>query len=215
MTEWDHHDPTPGDPGWTDAAHPDPLAGPGDDPYGTDFPAEPADLPEPTDLPEPADSPADLPAEGTGLPAERADLPAEGSAAWSDGPDHTPGSWPGDGTDGADGTDAAGGTDHGAVPPGDPADLPDSTDPAAWTDGADADPFPPALDLDVTPADGGPWTDPELIGGTADWSADPTDPPAALRSDLAAADGDPDAGWAALQDSDDPAVRALATHWQG
>ena len=68
--------------------------------------------------------------------------------------------------------------------------------------------------MDVTPADGGPWTDPELIGGTDDGSADPvTDPPAALLPDLAAADGDPGATWDSLRDSDDPAVRALATHW--
>lgn len=182
MTEWDHHDPTPGDPGpgWDFAAdQPEPF---GEPDHGLDPSSDPYDV-------QPG-----LPDEPAGLPAEHpVELPVESP-------------WP---------TDGAGGTDHGAVPPGEPADLPDSTDPAAWTDGADDDPFPPALDLDVTPADGGPWTDPELIGGTADWSADPTDPPAALRSDLAAADGDPDAGWAALQDSDDPAVRALATNWQG
>jgi hypothetical protein len=77
--------------------------------------------------------------------------------------------------------------------------------------------------MDVSPADGGPWTDPELIGGdpadlsadlSADFSAGPdVDPPAALLPDLAAADGDPSAGWATLHDSDDPAVRALARHW--
>jgi hypothetical protein len=107
-------------------------------------------------------------------------------------------------------------------PLGDATDRPDWTDPAGWSDaGAGSDPFPPALELDVLPADGGPWVDPDLLGGPDDWTVDPsgpdlvppTDPPAALRSDLAAADGDPDAGWDQLHGSDDPAVRALAARW--
>lgn len=101
-------------------------------------------------------------------------------------------------------------------------DRPDRTDPAGWSDaGAESDPFPPALEVDVLPADGGPWVDPDLLGRPDDWTADPsgpdlvppTDPPAALLSDLAAADGDPAAGWDELHASDDPAVRALAAHW--
>jgi hypothetical protein len=105
---------------------------------------------------------------------------------------------------------------------GDWPDQLDWTDPAGWSDaGAESDSFPPALELDVLPADGGPWVDPDLLGGPGDWTADPsgpdlvppTDPPAALLSDLAAADGDPDAGWDEVHGSDDPAVRALAARW--
>lgn len=66
----------------------------------------------------------------------------------------------------------------------------------------------------MQPGDGGPWVDPQLLGGTDHWTAGPDqEAPAALLPDLAAADGDPDAGWDALRDPDDPAVRALAQHW--
>jgi hypothetical protein len=93
-------------------------------------------------------------------------------------------------------------------------------DPAGWADPAgDADPFPPPVQLDVGPADGD-WTDPDLLGTAAsvDPASDPASDPAAdsaeaLRADLAVAAGDPEAGWAALLDSDDPAVRALAKRW--
>ena len=97
-----------------------------------------------------------------------------------------------------------------------PATWLDGTDPAGWADTAAAtDPFPPPLDLDVRTPDGG-WVDPDLLGRTVDDGddGDGTDPPEALRADLAAADGDPDADWATLRESDDPAVRALARYWR-
>lgn len=94
-----------------------------------------------------------------------------------------------------------------------PAAWLDGTDPAGWADTASAtDPFPPPLDLDVPPPPGG-WVDPDLLGRTAD-AGETTDPPEALRTDLAAADGDPGADWATLNDSEDPAVRALALRWR-
>lgn len=108
-------------------------------------------------------------------------------------------------------------------PQGLPAEPPaDWSDPVGWTDdpqpyaaGGD-DPFPPALEVGVSPADGGPWADPDLLG--ADTTLPPPEPagdaPAALRADLAAADGEPGADWAALRGSDDPAVRTLAAFWQ-
>jgi hypothetical protein len=88
-------------------------------------------------------------------------------------------------------------------------------DPAAFAPPPDApdSPFPPHLDLDLAPADGQPWTDPDLLGAEHDGAAPeavaPTDPPAALLSDLAAADG----GEHGPAESDDPAVRALAAYW--
>lgn len=206
MTEWDHgadhHEPgevweTPGSA------------------FESHLPDEPTSLSEPYDLGGP---------DHDGVPDEPAGLPVEAPADWSAGSDELteadPGpvsGWdahPADLPDSGDPIGSGGDpADHGDLgDAGDPADP--GTDPATWADGTGADPFPPALDMDVTPADGGPWTDPELIGGTDDWSAVPvTDPPAALLPDLAAADGDPDAGWESLHDSDDPAVRALATHW--
>jgi hypothetical protein len=105
---------------------------------------------------------------------------------------------------------------------GQESSWPDWTDPARWSEaGVESDPFPPALEIDVSPADGGPWVDPRLLGGADERAADlsvpdpvpPTDPPAALLSDLAAADGEPDAGWDEVHGSDDPAVRALAARW--
>jgi hypothetical protein len=70
----------------------------------------------------------------------------------------------------------------------------------------------------MTPADGGPWVDPDLLGDGGPDLLDldqPThDTPAALRDDLAAADGDPGADWSALRASDDPAIRTLAAFWQ-
>jgi hypothetical protein len=97
-----------------------------------------------------------------------------------------------------------------------PADWLDGTDPTGWADvGGEPDPFPPALELGVRPADGRSWIDPDLLGDpTAELAGDPpADPPDALRADLAALDGDPDAGWDALHESADPAVRALAARW--
>lgn len=196
MTEWDHggDQPEPGEvweaPGSAFESH---------------LPDEPTSLCDPY---EPGGPDPD------GVPDEPAGLPAEAPADWSAGTADLTETDPGP----ASGWDAhPAGLPVAGPDPGDPAAFGDLADPAAWTDGTGtgADPFPPALDMDVTPADGGPWTDPELIGGgTEDRSADPvTDPPAALLPDLAAADGDPDASWESLHDSDDPAVRALATHW--
>jgi hypothetical protein len=94
-----------------------------------------------------------------------------------------------------------------------PATWLDGTDPAGWADtAAGTDPFPPPLHVDVRAPAGG-WVDPDLLGRTAD-AGDVFDPPDVLRADLAAADGDPDADWATLHESDDPAVRALALRWR-
>jgi hypothetical protein len=194
MTEWDHgaHDGPDHDPGvepdW-DAASSEPAAhlgepsGLSDDPYGSG--AEPGPDPHTPDAPEPAG------------------LPAEEPADWSVHADSEPGSWD---------------QPHGGQFDPDPGDPSDGTDPAGWTADAAADPFPPALDVDIEPGDGGPWVDPDLLGGPERWTGSgpelaAVDPPAALLPDLAAADGDPDAGWDALRDSDDPAVRALTLHW--
>lgn len=197
MTEWDHgahhdgpdHDPG-GEPDW-DAAGTDPTAHLGepsglDDPYGS--PAEPGPDPH----------------TAAGTAPEPAGLPDEQPADWSVHADD-PGAW-----------DQPNGGFHSFDL--DPGDLADDTDPAGWTADAGADPFPPALDVDVLPGDGGPWVDPDLLGAPDHWTGAgpepaPVDPPAALLPDLAAADGDPDAGWDALRDSDDPAVRALTLHW--
>lgn len=129
-------------------------------------------------------------------------LPEEQPADWSVHPDD-PAAWD---------------QPNGAFGPFDlgPNDLSDGTDPAGWTADAGADPFPPALDVDVRPGDGGRWVDPDLLGGPGHRSPPRVDPPAALLPDLpdlAAADGDPPAGWDALRDTDDPAVRALTLHW--
>jgi hypothetical protein len=95
-----------------------------------------------------------------------------------------------------------------------PAGWQDGTDPAGWADTAGAtDPFPPPLDLDVPAADG-PSVDAGLLGRVEDAAEQPTDPPDMLLADLAAADGDPEADWATLQGSDDPAVRALSLRWR-
>lgn len=195
MTEWDHghdgHDGADGvpelpdhDPGWE--PYEDHLSEPTTtaDPYGS--PGHPG--------PEPHDA---APAEPAGLPEEQ---PADWSGPGDDLAHSGPGAWEPD----------------GGLDPGDQAD---GTDPASWTAAAGADPFPAALDMDVQPGDGGPWVDPDLLGGPDHWTADglgpagPADPPDALLPDLAAADGDPDAGWDTLRDTDDPAVRALTLHW--
>lgn len=196
MTEWDHgaHDGPDHDPGaepdW-DVAGSEPAAHLGepsglDDPYGS--PVEPGPDPHTPDV----------------TSHDPVGLPEEQPADWSVHPDD-PAAWD---------------QPNGAFGPFDldPGDLSDGTDPAGWTADAGADPFPPALDVDVQPGDGGPWVHPDLLGGPDHWTASgpeaaPVDPPAALLPDLAAADGDPDAGWDALRDSDDPAVRALTLHW--
>jgi hypothetical protein len=122
-----------------------------------------------------------------------------------------------DPADPAEPPDAAGPAEPLGLPTEPPADW---SDPAGWTDqpheAGGPDPFPPALAVDVSPTDGGPWADPDLLGaGTPLAPPDPPgDSPAALRADLAAADGDPGADWAALRGSDDPAVRTLAAFWR-
>lgn len=191
MTEWDHgHD-------GHDGGHDDPVPDlPDHDPA---WETPDAHLSEPAGPDDPYGSPDHPGPEAHDAGSEPVGFPQEQPADWSGSGDDVlhsgPGAW---------------------EPDGDPGDGVDGTDPAGWTDTA-ADPFPPALDVDVQPGDGGPWVDPDLIGGP-EWTADaepapPADPPAALLPDLAAADGDPDAGWDALRDSDDPAVRALAVHW--
>jgi hypothetical protein len=99
------------------------------------------------------------------------------------------------------------------------AELPESVvdDPEPGAPGAEL-PFPPALELDVTPVDGQPWVDPELLGGDHPLEPagpEPVDPPAALLADLHAADGggDEPASAEALAASDDPAIRALTAYW--
>jgi hypothetical protein len=95
-----------------------------------------------------------------------------------------------------------------------PAAWLDGTDPAGWADTVGStDPFPPPLDPDVRPADGS-WVDPGLLGPVEDAVDQTTDPPDALLADLAAADGDRSADWTTLDESDDPAVRALALRWR-
>jgi hypothetical protein len=49
-----------------------------------------------------------------------------------------------------------------------------------------------------------------LLGRGEDAGERPTDPPDVLLTDLAVADGDPDADWTTLHESDDAAVRALS-----
>lgn len=193
MTEWDHgHEGHDGPDGHdTGPDLPDlPEHDLGWEASGPDAqlsdPAHPGDPYGSPDHPEPAAG-----TEPAGFPEEQ---PADWSGAGGDVPHAEPGAW-----------------DHDP----DPGVAIDGTDPAGWADSAGADPFPPALDVDVQPGDGGPWVDPDLLGTPEHWAAagpDP-EPPAALLPDLAAADGDPDAGWDTLRDSDDPAVRALAQHW--
>ena len=95
-----------------------------------------------------------------------------------------------------------------------PAAWLDGTDPAGWADTAGTtDPFPAPLERDVQAGDGA-WVDPDLLGPVEDAVDLPADPPEALLADLAAAEGDPDADWTTLHESDDPAVRALALRWR-
>lgn len=187
--------------GWTDdsAGLPDEPAG-WTDAHDATAAEEPAPWssahPEPAHPGLPAETPADW-SDGTG-PDESADwsaagpidgdLPAAGHADWSD---------------------------LTADPDG--GDDPDPGDPAGW--GAPAeDPFPPALAVDVTPTDGGPWADPDLLGAEPEDAAPArTDPPLALLADLSAADGADDGGsgdWTGVEHSDDPAIRSLATYWR-
>jgi hypothetical protein len=53
-----------------------------------------------------------------------------------------------------------------------------------------------------------------LLGRGEDAGERPTDPPDVLLTDLAVADGDPDADWTTLHESDDAAVRALSLRWR-
>lgn len=133
----------------------------------------------------------------SGLPAEHGELPAEQPADWSADPLPEPEH-----------------ADWSGIVDGDPGDDPDPTDPAGW--GApEEDPFPPALALEVEPADGGPWADPDLLGGEpGDFGEPVTDPPLALLSDLSYADGGDAPDWASVESSDDPAIRSLAAYWR-
>lgn len=94
----------------------------------------------------------------------------------------------------------------------------------------DAETFPPHLELDVTPTDGREWVDVDLLGSGEEWgtmsmtdsTTDPMggvvvpDSPQALLADLHQFDGgDGMPSWTTVAGSDDPAVRALALHWQG
>ena len=183
MTEWDHGHD--GHDGGPDL--------PGEDPTWEAFGSD-AHLPDHSTPDDPygsPDHPEPIPHDAA--PDEPAGLPEEPPADWS-----------------GSGDEAA----HAWEPFLDPGDHVDGTDPAGWSDAGGADPFPPTLDVDVQPGYGGPWVDPQLLGGADQWAPGPDqDAPAALLPDLAAADGDPDAGWDALRDSDDPAVRALTHHW--
>ena len=183
----DHHD----DPHHDDPHHDDPhqheVSGLPDEEPASWSPSW-SDEPSPEAGHEPA---GELPAEPS---YGHDELPAELPADWSpvDEPEHA--DWSGI-------VDAEGGGDD-----------PDPTDPAGWGAPAD-DPFPPALSLDVEPADGGPWADPDLLG--ADPGEEPrTDPPLALLTDLSYADGGDSPDWASVESSDDPAIRALATYWR-
>ena len=77
--------------------------------------------------------------------------------------------------------------------------------------------FPPPLDLPdrPEPVDGYPWSDPDTLGEAADTPPPDAAPP--LSDLLSYAGMEPSAtggdGWAALVDSDDPAVSALARWW--
>jgi len=83
--------------------------------------------------------------------------------------------------------------------------------------------FPPPLDLPdrPEPVDGYPWSDPATLGDTGTGWPEPVDSPDSPGSPpmddlLSYAGMDPPAtgdGWAALVDSDDPAVSALARWW--
>ena len=80
--------------------------------------------------------------------------------------------------------------------------------------------FPPPLDLPdrPEPVDGYPWSDPATLGDTGTGWPEPVDSPGSPPMDdlLSYAGMDPPAtgdGWAALVDSDDPAVSALARWW--
>lgn len=120
---------------------------------------------------------------------------------------------------GDDGSYEAAGTDHADYSYDDGGDgverFADPTGAGPWDDPADS--FPPVLDLDVTPADGQDWVDPDLLGGPGTGVSPfaPVDPPEALLSDLYQADGGADTpSWDEVSASDDPAIRALAAFWR-
>lgn len=193
--------PEPGEHDWSGADWTDPGsydAGsyePGSfDPTSYDGGAAEADQPQPYGPGDADDAPVSA--------GEPRGLPDEPAADWTADPD-------GDPSD-----DGLGGPADAADPTG-AGDL-DGTDPAGWA--TEGESFPPAIEVDVAPADGGPWVDPGLLGADdpdAFGVPLPGDPAPALLADLAAADGDPEAGWAAVGGSEDPAVRALAAHWRG
>jgi hypothetical protein len=71
----------------------------------------------------------------------------------------------------------------------------------------DTSPFPPHLEVDVTPADGQDWVDPEHLGEPEPAFLAGTDSPQALLAGLHESEGADPTG------SDDPAIRALALFW--
>ena len=187
---WDHHPDDHGDQHHDVPDLPEePASLSADDAWSTDH-GDLAD-PGPDHLASPPAGDED-PHDGHG------ELPAEQPADWSETPEPEPAH--------ADWSSIVDSVDH------DGGEDPDPTDPAGWGVPAD-DPFPPSLSLDVEPADGGPWADPGLLGGDPAEQAR-TDPPLALLSDLTAADGGDSTDWAAVETSDDPAVRSLAAYWR-
>lgn len=195
--------------GWTDdhaglPAEPDAWSG---DPAGWAGPEHHATA---GPGPGPAGLPGEVPADWS---SDHAALPAETPSDWSGG------TGPIDSVDqsGAgpvDGDPSAGGHADWSAVTADPdgGDDPDPTDPAGWSAPAE-DPFPPSLSVDVTPADGGPWADPDLLG-SEDTEIPRTDPPLALLSDLSAADRSGGDDWGTVESSDDPAIRTLAAYWR-
>lgn len=202
-SDWSAHDPA------HDSTDPADLPGEPADGGAADLPAEAGHGADPATWSGPSDGPDGSGSAGIGL----LDGPGSAGVGVSDGhgglPDEQPADWSGDADPSAEEPQHA---DWSGIVDPDGSDDPDPTDPAGW--GAPAeDPFPPALSLDVDPADGGPWADPDLLG--ADPGEDPrTDPPLALLSDLAAADGGDPSDWAGVESSDDPAIRSLAAYWR-
>lgn len=198
------------DDGWQEPE----AAGPADDGSGHGLVDDPLGSPDPVDHhPDPLDHP-DLDGWHAGTGPDPPSDPAAGAAGW-----HEPASVEGPAasvepagapTDVGGWHDADTGTE--SHPDG------DGTDPGgADTGGTDPLPFPPHLALEVTPADGLAWADPDLLGAGdgGDGADPPVDPPHALLADLHLADGgggDPPS-WAGVGGSDDPAIRALAYQW--
>lgn len=105
--------------------------------------------------------------------------------------------------------DADHGIDHPADLTAHPADAQtsqlDGTDTLPHS--VDTSPFPPHLEVDVTPADGQDWVDPDHLGEPEPGYLAGTESPQALLAGLHETEGaDP-------ATSDDPAIRSLALFW--